>query len=218
MLRDTSLIPLSHQHHNGLALCVLMRRSLAVDASTGNVSTWARKAIDRFEVELVNHFEIEEQVQRMFGEGVKLHFHAVRHDEIAHLVEEAQHMERISLTRGLDNPKDAEQVEIFVPDGEVRGAQAAGSRAPARSRHIVLREPADQRAQGDSEQLCGARLVARALLQRVDDPFALRGFLRWGHLDRFGAPVEVGASLSGRLRLSWALGRGGRGSVGHVSG
>jgi hypothetical protein len=71
--------------------------------------------------------EIEEQVQRMFGEGVKLHFHAVRHDEIAHLVEEAQHMERISLTRGLDNPKDAEQVEIFVPDGEVSGAQAAAS-------------------------------------------------------------------------------------------
>jgi hypothetical protein len=71
--------------------------------------------------------EIEEQVQRMFGEGVKLHFHAVRHDEIAHLVEEAQHMERISLTRGLDNPKDVEQVEIFVPDGRVLGAEASGS-------------------------------------------------------------------------------------------
>jgi len=71
--------------------------------------------------------EIEEQTKRMFGEGVRLHFHAVRHDEIAHLVEEAQHMERISLTRGLDNPKDVEQVEIFVPDGEVRGAEAAGS-------------------------------------------------------------------------------------------
>ena len=67
---------------------------------------------------------IEEQVQRMFGEGAKLHYHAVRHDEIAHLVEEAQHMERISLTRGLDDPAKVEQVEIFVPDGEVRDAQA----------------------------------------------------------------------------------------------
>ena len=35
MLRDPSLIPLSHQHHNGLALCVMTRRSLAADASRG---------------------------------------------------------------------------------------------------------------------------------------------------------------------------------------
>lgn len=71
--------------------------------------------------------DVEEQTKRMFGEGVRLHFHAVRHDEIAHLVEEAQHMERISLTRGLDNPKDAEQVEIFVPDGAVHGATSVGT-------------------------------------------------------------------------------------------
>ena len=70
---------------------------------------------------------VEEQMGRMFGAGVHLHYHAVRHDEIAHLVEEAQHMDRISLTRGLDNPKDIEQVEIFVPDGRVTTAQ---ERAP----------------------------------------------------------------------------------------
>jgi len=64
---------------------------------------------------------VETQMARLFGEGVQLHYHAVRHDEIAHLVEEAQHMERISLTRGLDNPADIEAVEIFVPDGEVLG-------------------------------------------------------------------------------------------------
>jgi hypothetical protein len=70
---------------------------------------------------------VEEQMERMFGEGVHLHYHAVRHDEIAHLVEEAQHLDRISLTRGLDNVKDIEQVEIFVPDGEVRGAAAVST-------------------------------------------------------------------------------------------
>ena len=62
MLRDPSLIPLSHQHHNGLALCVLMRRSLAADNTPDNVARLARRAVDRFEIELVNHFEIEEQV------------------------------------------------------------------------------------------------------------------------------------------------------------
>jgi hemerythrin-like domain-containing protein len=62
MLRDPSLIPLSHQHHNGLALCVLTRRSLAADASPANIAKLAQRAIDRYELELVNHFEIEEQV------------------------------------------------------------------------------------------------------------------------------------------------------------
>ena len=62
MLRDASLIPLSHQHHNGLALCVLSRRALAADSSPESIAKIARRVIDRFEVELVNHFEIEEQV------------------------------------------------------------------------------------------------------------------------------------------------------------
>jgi len=62
MLRDPSLIPLSQQHHNGLALCVLSRRSLAADSSPGNVAKQARRVIDRYELELANHFEIEEQV------------------------------------------------------------------------------------------------------------------------------------------------------------
>jgi hemerythrin-like domain-containing protein len=62
MLRDPSLVPLSHQHHNGLALCVLTRRSLAADSSPENIARLARRVIDRYELELVNHFEIEEQV------------------------------------------------------------------------------------------------------------------------------------------------------------
>jgi hemerythrin-like domain-containing protein len=62
MQRDPSLIPLSHQHHNGLALCVLTRRSLEADSSPENVGKLAKRVIDRFEIELVNHFEIEEQV------------------------------------------------------------------------------------------------------------------------------------------------------------
>ncbi len=62
MLRDPSLIPLSHQHHNGLALCVMTRRSLAADSSAQSVAKLGRRATDRYELELANHFEIEEQV------------------------------------------------------------------------------------------------------------------------------------------------------------
>jgi len=62
MLRDPNLIPLSHQHHNALAMCVLTRRSLREDASPANVARLTRRAVDRYELELVNHFEIEEQI------------------------------------------------------------------------------------------------------------------------------------------------------------
>src|SRR5450755_4685413 len=60
MLRDPSLIPLSHQHHNGLAMCVLTRRSLGDDSSAANVARLAQRVVDRYELELANHFEIEE--------------------------------------------------------------------------------------------------------------------------------------------------------------
>jgi iron-sulfur cluster repair protein YtfE (RIC family) len=61
MLRHPSLIPLSRQHHNGLALGVLGRRTLAEDGpqSIGRV---AKRVIDYYELELVNHFGMEEQV------------------------------------------------------------------------------------------------------------------------------------------------------------
>ena len=62
MLRDPNLVPLSHQHHNALAMCVLTRRALGEDASPANVSRLARRAIDRYELELANHFEIEEKI------------------------------------------------------------------------------------------------------------------------------------------------------------
>jgi hemerythrin-like domain-containing protein len=62
MLRDPSLIPLSHQHQHALALCVMTDRSLAADPSPPSVERLAQRCVDRYEVELANHFEIEEQV------------------------------------------------------------------------------------------------------------------------------------------------------------
>jgi len=62
VLRDPALIPLSQQHHNGLALCVLTERELASDRSDAAISRLARRVIDRYEIELTNHFGIEEQL------------------------------------------------------------------------------------------------------------------------------------------------------------
>jgi hemerythrin-like domain-containing protein len=69
MQRDRSLVPLSHQHHNVLALCVLTERSLLKHSSPGNVAKLARRIIDLYDIEIVNHFQIEEQI--LFPELVK---------------------------------------------------------------------------------------------------------------------------------------------------
>ena len=62
---------------------------------------------------------VNEQVRRMMGEGVDLRFCIVRPDFIPHALEEAQHMERISLLRGLDNPNDKPKVDVLVPNGKI---------------------------------------------------------------------------------------------------
>ena len=62
MLRHPSLIPLSHHHQHGLALCVIVERGLAADRSPENTSSLATKISDMFELELRNHFDLEERI------------------------------------------------------------------------------------------------------------------------------------------------------------
>ncbi|MGH3774179.1 MAG: hypothetical protein ACRDRR_00350 [Pseudonocardiaceae bacterium] len=69
--------------------------------------------------------DVAEQVRALFGPGVDLRFCAVRPDFVPEALLEAQHMERISLTRGLDDPEDLEEVDVLVPDGEVVDAPGA---------------------------------------------------------------------------------------------
>jgi hypothetical protein len=62
---------------------------------------------------------INQQVRRIMGEGVDLRFCLTSPDYVAHALEEAQHMERISLLQGLDDPQNKPRVEILVPNGEI---------------------------------------------------------------------------------------------------
>jgi hemerythrin superfamily protein len=62
MLRDPSLHPLSHQHQHGLALCVIIRRTLDQDESVAARDELARKVRAAWEVELEPHFSVEEQI------------------------------------------------------------------------------------------------------------------------------------------------------------
>ena len=62
---------------------------------------------------------VNTQVRQWMGEGVDLRFCVVRPDYVPHALEEAQHMDRISLTEGLDNPQAKPQVDILVPNGQI---------------------------------------------------------------------------------------------------
>ena len=69
---------------------------------------------------------VNAQVRALLGEGPDLRFCICSADYIAHAIEEAQHMDRISLLQGLDDPGHKPRVDILVPDGE-----AATGAAPA---------------------------------------------------------------------------------------
>jgi len=62
MLRDHNLVPLSHQHHNALTLCVIVDRALGQSSTPPEVEVLARKVVERYDIELRNHFELEEQI------------------------------------------------------------------------------------------------------------------------------------------------------------
>ena len=54
MLRDKSLIPLSHQHQHALALCVRLERSL--QAGAADLDAWQAEVARIFADEITYHF------------------------------------------------------------------------------------------------------------------------------------------------------------------
>jgi hemerythrin-like domain-containing protein len=74
MLRDKSLIPLSHQHQRALALCVRIDRAQPI--SKADLQSWQMEIEQHFEQEIKIHFSAEEQVlfpaARQFPELIPL--------------------------------------------------------------------------------------------------------------------------------------------------
>jgi hemerythrin-like domain-containing protein len=62
MLRDPSLIPLSHEHQHALALCVLVERGLAADPDAAGLQLQVQNIVGQFDSEMRKHFELEEQI------------------------------------------------------------------------------------------------------------------------------------------------------------
>ena len=65
MKRHAALVPLSRQHHDGLALGVMIQRGLPEGpgpASTAEVERLRTQALDLWQLEFRGHFEVEEQI------------------------------------------------------------------------------------------------------------------------------------------------------------
>jgi hypothetical protein len=132
---------------------------------------------------------VNRQVQRLLGEGVDLRFCLVRPDYVAHALEEAQHMERISLLQGLDDPAARPEVDILVPNGlmetvtrpELGGwdstlALNAGQRVTG---DAAGQSPITLHGSGRSETLPGGGAAFHfAGAQEVDDPERFIRFVR----------------------------------------
>ena len=112
VLRDPSLIPLSHQHQHGLALCVLIDRGLVADATEVKAAELHEKLAALVEVELLHHFEVEEEVL----------FPAVRAViDSPQLVDEliTQHREMEELARRIEQTSGADRVALLQEFGEL---------------------------------------------------------------------------------------------------
>jgi hemerythrin-like domain-containing protein len=108
MLRHKSLHPLSHQHHNGLALGVMVRRALEADPSPASVERQARRVLDRFDLEIVNHFELEEQ--HLFP---AIEAELGPHELVRSLIAEHRELERLA-ARLRAEPRDQAALTAFV--------------------------------------------------------------------------------------------------------
>jgi len=106
MFRHEALRPLSRQHHNGLALCVMAARGMAQRGERA-VAAWCERAVERYDLELVNHFAAEEEVL----------FPAIRAElGNAPLVDEliAEHREMERLVSELRNKPDQAVLEQLL--------------------------------------------------------------------------------------------------------
>jgi hypothetical protein len=74
MLRDKSLIPLSHQHQHALALCVRIDRASPISAA--ELDSWQGEIEQHFQGEIAIHFGAEEQhvfpIARQYDELIPL--------------------------------------------------------------------------------------------------------------------------------------------------
>jgi len=150
MLRDPSLIQLSRQHHNALALCVRLERALQ---GTADLGAWQLEVHQHYANEVQFHFAAEEKV---------LFPAARRFPELGALVEElsAEH-ERLrnyflNAEQGTMNHGELETFAKFLSAHIRKEERQLFEAMPQRMRQEELRSLGDElaRALEDAVQVC----------------------------------------------------------------
>jgi hemerythrin-like domain-containing protein len=150
VLRDPALIPLSQQHHNGLALCVLTERALRGDRSAATIQHLATQAINRYEIELTNHFAIEEEllfplIERTLGKMPMLDELIADHRAVESMIGQlrtapsAELLERFcDLLRGHIRREENELFQDVQQRLPVKALAAAGKEIDAKAIRVCL--------------------------------------------------------------------------------
>ncbi len=95
MLRDSNLVPLSHQHQHALALCVRIGKAFAEVHDTPDVHHWETEIVQLYDQEISFHFAAEEKI---------LFPAADKHDELQQLVDELR-IEHTLLRRNVERAR-----------------------------------------------------------------------------------------------------------------
>jgi hypothetical protein len=154
----TALLDLHRRLVEGGALAVAGSSQFLIDGGIVTLPSAGYLPVTPSSVVSVN-----DQVQRLIGRGVDLRFCIIRLDFVPDALEEAQHMERISLLEGLEQTGARPQVDVLVPDGV-----ALAATVPAGAAHAALLRLAGPlaeragRATADGFQLDGAAHVLLA--------------------------------------------------------
>lgn len=160
---------------------------------------------------------IPEQLRALMGEGVDLRFCVAPSDHIPELLEQARHMDRISLTRGLDDVALRAPVDIVVPDGTLTTPTAAPTKTYT---GVVRLLPRKRRVKNEDES--GSALVLNAVARDLSDNNSVSNGLpssngvRWAMAAYGEAPQGLAVerlvvALLGKAGLGKAgLGRTGR--------
>ena len=156
--------------------------------------------------------DVQLQVRNQFGDGVDLRFCVARADVIPHLLEEAQHMERISLTQGLDDPAHRPQVDVILPDAEIITKPATQVPTYAGALQIIPRERVDDSTREPTRLVAsglhraanadtGAALTLRAIVRDSSDTGWTWAMAAYGEAQQSLAVERLMRQLLGRGKV-----------------
>lgn len=151
---------------------------------------------------------VNEQIRRMMGEGVDIRFCVTHADYIPEALQQAQHMERICLLSGLDDPSQKPKVDVLVPEGFMEALQTEVNgigyqSTTAISNLVVLLGLNNDSVQKTSSQNQLRNNLNRAATADVVEALpSVMGAARGEQLDNQGFAFHLAARTASNIDLS----------------